>query len=170
MFAWLKYGYRLSMRMKGMTRPFHVQVCLRPFSPHEVQERQQELLDCLAILESEGVLESEVVWWSPRVTPPGTEGPLSGGCPDVVRELLALADRDEFSLAPFIEEHAGAVPGKGDSLTLPVIALVVRDDDDEVGGLYPVSFEGRKYTVEEGLRALEADESPLNLRTERVSS
>lgn len=152
-----------------MTRPYHVRVCFRPFTPQEVQERQQEILDRLAILESECVLESEVVWWSPRVAPPGSDGPLSGGCPDVVRELLALADRDEFSLAPFIEEHAGAVPGKGDSLTLPVIALVVRDDD-EIGGLYPVSFEGRKYTVEEGLRALEADESPLNLRTERVSS
>jgi hypothetical protein len=152
-----------------MSHPFHVQVCLRPFTPPEVQERQQEILDRLAILESEGLIESEVVWWSPRVTPPGSDGPLSGGCPEVVRELVALAERETFSLAPFIEEHAGASPGKGDSLTLPVVALVVRDGDD-IGGLFPVSFEGTKYTVEEGLSALEAEESPLNLRTERASS
>jgi hypothetical protein len=152
-----------------MTQPLHVQVCLRPFTPQEVQERQQEVLDRMAMLESDGIVETDVVWWSPRVTPPGSNGPLSGGCPAVVRELVDLAERKNFSLAPFIEEHAGASPGKGDSLTLPVIALVVRDDDD-IGGLYPVSFEGKKYTVEDGLRTLEAAESPLNLRTEPAPS
>lgn len=95
-------------------------------------------------------------------------GALSGGCPDVVRELVELADCDKFSLAPFIQEHAGTVPGTGDSLALPVIALVVRDGDD-IGGFYPVSFEGTKYTVADGLRALKSGTAALNLRTESAS-
>jgi hypothetical protein len=148
-----------------MTRPLHVQTCLRPFTPQEVQERQQEVLDRLAILESDGIVKAEVVWWSPRVAPPKSDGPLSAGCPDVVCELVDLAKRDGFSLAPFIEEHAGRTPGKGDSLTLPVIALVVRDGED-IGGLYPVTFEGTKYTVEDGLVALESGTPALNLRAE----
>lgn len=155
--------------LDSMTQPLHVQVCLRPFTPREIQERQQDVLDRVAILESEGILEAEVIWWSPRVCPPNSDGPLSGGCPDVVRELVELADGAGFSLAPFIDEHAGVIPGEGDSLTLPVISLVVRDDDD-IGGIYPIAFEGTKYTVEDGLRALEAGESVLNLRTESVPS
>lgn len=151
-----------------MTQPLRVETCLRPFTPHEVQERQQEVLDRLALLESDGIVEAEVVWWSPRVCSPDSEGPLSSGCPDVVRELVELAERDKFSLAPFIQKHAGTGPGKGDSLTLPVIALVVRDGDD-IGGFYPVSFEGTKYTVEDGLRALESGTAALNLRAGSAS-
>ncbi|MEF8786149.1 MAG: HTH domain-containing protein [Haloarculaceae archaeon] len=143
--------------------PLQLQVCLRPFTPAEVQERQQEVLDRLAILESDGVVDIEVVWWSPRVCPPHSDGPLSGGCPDVVCELVELAEQDGFSLAPFIEEHPGVIPGQGDSLTLPVIALVARDGG-EIAGIYPITFEGTKYTVEDGLRLLEAGESALNLQ------
>lgn len=147
-----------------MTRPLHVQACLRPFTPQEVQERQQDVLDRLATLERNGVVDADVVWWSPRVCPPDSDGPLSGGCPDVVCELLALADRGGFSLEPFIEEHPGAVPGEGNSLTLPVIALVVRDGDG-VGGIYPIAFDGTKYAAEDGLQALEDGRPVLNLRT-----
>ena len=148
-----------------MTQPHRVQACLRPFTPQEVQTRQQEVLDRLAILENDGVIETEVVWWSPRVCPPDSDGPLSGGCPEVVCELVEIADRNGFSLEPFIEEHPGAIPGEGNSLTLPVIALVVREGGD-VGGIYPIALDGRRYTVEDGLRALEAGESALNLRAE----
>jgi hypothetical protein len=86
----------------------------------------------------------------------------------VVRELVDLADQDGFSLAPFIEEHPGAIPGHGDSLTLPVIALVARDEG-EIAGVYPITLEGTKYTVEDGLRTLEAGKSLLNLK-ESVSA
>jgi hypothetical protein len=89
-----------TVERESMTQPLYVQVCLRPFTPQEVQERQQEVLDRLAVMKSDGDVETEVVWWSPRVCPPDSEGPFSGGCPDVVRELVALADREGFSLAP----------------------------------------------------------------------
>ncbi|WP_340097817.1 HTH domain-containing protein [Salinibaculum salinum] len=148
--------------------PLQLQVCLRPFTPAEVQERQQEVLDRLAILENDGVVDVEVVWWSPRVCPPHSAGPLSGGCPDVVCELVELAERDGFSLEPFIEEHPGAMPGQGDSLTLPVVSLVARDEG-EIAGIYPITLEGTAYTVEDGLRILEAGESILNLK-ESVSA
>lgn len=144
-------------------KAYTVQVCLRPFTPKEVQERQQEILDRLAVLEADGRLDADVVWWSPRVCPPDQEGPLSGGCPDVVRELVDLSEQQGFSLGPFIEEHPGPIPGQGASLTLPVISLVVRDDDG-IGGVYPLTFEGTSYTVEDGLRALESGEPVLNLR------
>ena len=153
-----------------MTSPLRAQICLRPFTPREVQERQQEVLDRLAILESDGVVTVEVVWWSPRVCPPHDDGPLSGGCPDVVREMVDLADRKGFSLEPFIEEHPGPLPGEGESLTLPVIALVLRDDsanaESDIRGIYPLTLDGRRYTVEDGLRKLETGvsaESALNL-------
>ena len=152
-----------------MTQPLHVQVCLRPFTPQEVQERQQEVLDRLAILESDDIVKTDIVWWSPRVCPPNSDGPLSGGCPEVVRELVELAERDGFSLAPFIGEHAGAIPGKGDSLTLPVIALVMRDADN-IGGIYPIALKGTKYTVEDGLHALESGAPALNLQAESSPS
>ena len=151
-----------------MTTPLGVQVCLRPFTPREVQERQQEVLDRMALLESDGLVETELVWWSPRVCPPDSEGPLSGGCPAVVREMVALAGREGFSLEPFIEEHPGPLPGEGNSLTLPVIALVVRENGD-IGGIYPLTLDGTRYTVEDGLRALEAGDPALNLRAESVS-
>ena len=152
-----------------MRQPLHVQACLRPFTPQEVQIRQQEVLDRLAMLESDGIIEAEVIWWSPRVCPPDSAGPLSGGCPEVVCELIEIAEHDGFSLAPFIEHHPGAIPGEGDSLTLPVIALVVRDDG-AIGGIYPIALDGTKYTVEHGLVALETGEPALNLRAESTPS
>jgi hypothetical protein len=140
---------------------YQIQVCLRPFTPQEVQQRQQEVLDRIEALAADGVVEPTVVWWSPKVCPPGTDNPLSSGCPDIVAELIDLADSKQFSLEPFIQEHHGITPDD-DSLVLPVICLVVRDGG-EIGGLYPVSLEGTKYTVEDGLRALESGEAVLNL-------
>ena len=140
---------------------YQIQVCLRPFTPQEVQQRQQEVLDRIEALAADGVVEPTVVWWSPKVCPPRTDNPLSSGCPDIVAELIDLADSKQFSLEPFIKEHHGITPAD-DSLVLPVICLVVRDTG-EIGGLYPVSLDGTKYTVEDGLRALESGADVLNL-------
>lgn len=146
---------------------YEVQVCLRPFTPRDVQQRQQEVIGRIEALAADGIVDPTVVWWSPKVCPPATDNPLSAGCPEVVHELLDLADRDGFSLEPFIHKHAAVGPGDDDSLVLPVICLVVRHDGT-VGGLYPVSLDGTKYTVEDGLRALEAGEDVLNLRTHNL--
>ena len=140
---------------------YEVTVCLRPFTPREVQQRQQEVLSRIETLAADGVVEPTVVWWSPKVCPPGGDNPLGSGCPDIVGELLDLADSRQFSLEPFIRRHHGVTPGD-DSLVLPVICLVIRADGD-IGGLYPVALDGEKYTVEDGLRALEAGEPVLNL-------
>jgi hypothetical protein len=144
-----------------------VQVCLRPFTPQEVQQRQQEVLDRIEAVAADGAVVATVDWWSPRVSPPDCDGPLRGGCPPVVTELLALADREGFSLEPFIGKRAGTRPGQDDSLVLPVICLLVRVDG-EIGGLYPVRVDDRLYTVEDGLAALEAGEDGLNLRLARA--
>jgi hypothetical protein len=146
---------------------YDVEVCLRPFTPQDVQQRQQEVLRRVEALAAEGVVDPTVHWWSPRVCPPGRENPLSDGCPAIVAELIDVADRDGFSLEPFIREHHGISPGNDDSLVLPVISLVVRDEADEICGLYPVAIEGTKYTVEDGLRALESGGDVRNLETAR---
>ncbi|MFC7132547.1 MULTISPECIES: HTH domain-containing protein [Salinibaculum] len=141
---------------------YEVQVCLRPFTPQDVQQRQQEVIGRIEALAADGIVDPTVVWWSPRVCPPGTDNPLSAGCPDVVHELLDLADRDGFSLEPFIRKVGGVHPGTDDSLVLPVICLVVRHGG-AIGGLYPVALDDTKFTVEDGLQALETGGGVLNL-------
>lgn len=157
----------LAGRVAVAMTPDEIQVCLRPFTPQDVQKRQQEILDRVGTLAADGQFDSTVVWWSPKVCPPDTDNPLGAGCPPVVVELLELAKRDDFSLEPFVRNHSGAVPGEDDSLVLPVISLLVRTDGD-IDGLYPVALGERTYTVEDGLTALEAGEDASNLAAARL--
>jgi hypothetical protein len=148
---------------------YEVEVCLRPFTPQDVQQRQQEVLSRIQTLAEDDVVDPTVFWWSPKVCPPGTDNPLSAGCPAIVAELIELAEKEGFSLEPFIREHAGVRPGEDESLVLPVICLVVRDHGT-IGGLYPVVLDDTKYTVEDGLTALEAGDDVLNIAHQYAQS
>ena len=140
-----------------------LEVCMRTLLPAEVQARQREVLDRVEALAADGVVDDVAVpWWSDRVCPPEEDSPLGSSCPEVVRDLLAVADDRDLTLAPYFERHARLGRGDADALVLPVTALVVRDGDSIVG-LYPIAHEGRTYTVEDCLVALERGETAANL-------
>jgi hypothetical protein len=145
------------------TVKYDVQACLRPFTPRDVQVRQEEVLERIESLAADGLVKASVVWWSPKVCLPKTDNPLSAGCPEIVCELVEFAEVHDLSLEPYVREHAGIAPGEDDSLVLPVICLVVRESGT-ICGLYPFAHEGTKYTVEDGLRALETGGDVANVR------
>ncbi|MHB9286914.1 HTH domain-containing protein [Halobacteriales archaeon Cl-PHB] len=145
------------------TDPLELQVCLRPFAPEEIQHRQREILDRVEQVATDAGHEAAVVWWSPKVSMPDADGPFVDSVPPVVADLLATAEQNGFSLAPFVGERSnGPLVQRQESLVLPLASLVVRVDD-EIRGLYPVEFDGQRYTVEDGLEALENGESVTNL-------
>jgi hypothetical protein len=75
-----------------------------------------------------------------------------------------VAEKRDVSLAPYFAAHARVGRGTADALVLPVIALVCRRGGD-ICGVYPIERDGRRYTVEDGLQALEAGEPVDNLET-----
>ena len=143
---------------------------MRSLLPPEVQTRQREVLDRIEALVADGlVADAGVTWWSDRVCPPETAGPLGGSCPAIVRDLLTLADALDLDLAPAFDRHARLGGGDDEVIVLPVIALVVREAGTIVG-VYPITHGGRRYTVEDCLVALEAGDPAANLQSELADS
>ncbi len=145
------------------TGEFTVECCMRSLTPADVQTRQRQVLDRLEAVLADGLVAAvDLVWWSDKVCPPETAGPLASSCPPVVRDVLTLAETLDLDLEPYFGSHACVGTGDEDVLVLPVVALLVREGGTIVG-LYPISHEGTRYTVEDCLERLEAGESPANL-------
>ena len=143
---------------------------MRSLTPPEVQARQRDVLDRIEALVADGVVDDvAITWWSDKVCPPDAAGPLGASCPQVVRDLLAVADELDLTLAPYFDRHARVGSGEADSIVLPVIALLVRQHGTLVG-VYPISHEGTTYAVEDCLVALETGEDVTNLPSAVVSA
>lgn len=142
-----------------------VELCMRTFVPDKIQDRQREILQrARALEEDDRIQEVTLTWWARKVCAPSDGGTdeLDSRCPEVVSEILALQDTDDLTLEPYIEKHEPGTDASSPVLFLPVITLLLRIDG-EIKGMYPVTVRGRKYTIEDGLRALEAGELATNL-------
>lgn len=158
-----------------------VEVCLRSSAPSVARGRQADVLDRVEALHERGDISGRTVtYWSTRVCSPGGGSTAVDSCPRVVGELLAAADRPGVSVEPYVRGRTsrGTSPGSdaganglrdADVLFLPVICLLVRRDGD-LAGIYPLTVDGERYTVEDGLDRLERGDSAANLRATATPS
>jgi hypothetical protein len=135
-------------------------------APTGVGKRRQEAVrDRLTALADEGRVSTvDVERWPGRVTVDETEAPRVA---DTYEEFAAAADAVGARLEPFFGDRSGVSgllqDGTGDRvLTLPVIALTVRQNG-EIVGLYPCYRDGIHHRVEECVEALEGGQLPANL-------
>lgn len=135
-------------------------------APTPVGKRRQEdvryRLDALA---GEGRIPAvDVEQWPGQTTVRDTERSPSAA---LYEEFAAAADAADARLEPFFRDRPG-VSGllqdtTGDrQLTLPVVAVTVRQDS-EIVGLYPCYRDGIHHRVEDCVDALEAGKLPANL-------
>lgn len=135
-------------------------------APTGVGKRRQEAVrERLTALAGDGRISAvDVEQWPGRVTVGQTEAPR---VVDTYEEFAAAADAAGARLEPFFGDRPGVSgllqDGTGNRiLTLPVIALTVRQDG-EIVGLYPCYRDGIHHRVEECVEALEGGTLPTNL-------
>jgi hypothetical protein len=136
---------------------------MRRFAPDAAQQRQEDVLERLEGLAEVGrVADVSREWWSTRVCTPEADGAASASCPAIVDELLAAAEGTGISLQPAFRHATGHETTASDVMYLPVIALVVRHDD-EIVGIYPACDGETHHSVADALDRLEAGEDVANL-------
>ena len=140
-----------------------VQLCTRRFAPDAAQQRQEDVRERLEALSEQGyVADVTHEWWSTRVCTPETGAAPGSSCPVIVDELLDAAEGSDISLQPAFRHATGHEMTDSDVLYLPVICLVVRQDD-EIVGIYPACDGERHHSVEDALDRIEAGEDVANL-------
>lgn len=107
------------------------------------------------------VAQTEVNDWSTRVCIPGGGGP-ADSCPRVVDEIMDAADAADVCVEPYFRSRTARHDADEAVLFLPVICLLVRRDGD-LAGIYPVTRDGERFTVEDGLDRLERGADPRTL-------
>jgi hypothetical protein len=140
-----------------------VELCLRSAAPSVARGRQEAVRDRVERLESRGVVdETTVNYWSTRVCVPGSASGPADRCPRVVGEVLDAAERHGVSVQPYFRERAASHDADECVLALPVICLLVRRDG-ELRGVYPVTRDGERETVTDGLDRLADGADATNL-------
>lgn len=129
-----------------------VDIYLRTSVAGVVEARQSEVLDRVEQLQRTGVLDDvSVSYWSSTVPAPD-----EGGCPDVISELYEFTTDTAYSLSPFFREREGRDETRT-TLFVPIVCLVVRRES-AIDSVFPSTYEGRYRSIEDGIRALEANE------------
>jgi hypothetical protein len=152
----------------GVTEP-HVDCAVSMYAraaPTRAGKRRQESVrDRLTALANDGRISAVAVeQWPRRVTIDEAE---ASGVIGTYEEFAAAADAAGARLEPFFADRPGVSGllqnGAGDRiLTLPVIALAVRQDG-EIVGLYPCYRDGTHHRVEECVETLKQSQLPTNL-------
>lgn len=135
-------------------------------APTAVGKRRQEAVrNRLAALAGDGRISAvDVEQWPRRVIVGQTESPRIAG---LYEEFVVAADAAGARLEPFFGDRpgvSGLLQNATDDrvLTLPVIAITVRQNG-EIVGLYPCYRDGIHHRVEECVEALEAGTLPADL-------
>lgn len=125
-----------------------ITVYLRAVTPDAARECQHACIKRFKALSDAGVVEeTSVTRWPTRIRKPAE--PSERAALECYEELLDAVGREP--LAPFFTERSSQEGGQ--EVTLPVICVVARRDDDVVG-VYPRRKNGEYHSVEDCLRAL----------------
>ena len=137
-------------------------VCLRSAVAGITEARQEEVLDRVQQLRRTGAIDDvAVTYWGGRVAAPNDGTRNDSGTPDVVTELYDVIEDSDVSLKPFFREKTGDRENRT-VLFLPVVCLVVRQND-EVVGVYPATRDEEHQTLQDGLAALSEGDAWANL-------
>lgn len=150
--------------MDSTDNSLRIEVYIRAFVPEIARSQQEELLNRVTESHNAGhVDEVDVTHWSSQVCVDWTTGGEQPVGATVYRELQQAVAGTDLSIEPFFRERS-----RGDSETvvsLPVICLVLRRDDD-IAGIYPCKTPEESHSVVDCLDAIERGDPVSNLREE----
>lgn len=142
----------------------NVELYVRSLAPCGTRNEQDTIIERLLDLEEEGAVdEVDLTVWGNAVCLDGTSADVGTGkrVAERIQDFHSWSERGEASLEPFFNFSIVDSSIYGDTFrrVIPPHRCLAVYEDDQLQEVYPSTVNGTARTLQEGLQALEGDET-----------